>query len=83
MRIAIAIVVVILAVARRQRLQEIIEVLLQGWIVILVDQNRRGGVGNKEETGSTLHPRVRHDLLHKARDVVEFNPGASFNMGSM
>ena len=82
-RIAIAIVVVIVAVTWRQRLQEIVEVLLQSRIVILVDQNRRRGVGDEEETYSALRPRLGHDLLHKVRDVLEFDPRVSFNISSV
>ena len=79
--VTIPIVVVIVAVTRRECLQKIVEVFLQGGIVILVDQNRRSGMGNHEEACSIMHMRLRYDILHQGRNVSKFDPHLGFNVG--
>ena len=83
MRVTIPIIVVIIAITRRECLQKVVEVILQGGIVILIDQDRRSRVWNEQEACSILHMRLRHDVLHEACNVLEFDPHLSFKVGGV
>ena len=59
------------------------DILLQGRIVVFVNQNRRRGVRNEKKACSTLRSGVGNSFLHKTRDVLEIHPRVSFNINSL
>src|SRR5436853_1660368 len=56
-RVAVAVVVMVFLPAGSQALQELIQVPLQGRVVVFVDQNGRRGVRKENLAGPVLHSR--------------------------
>jgi len=80
MRIAVAVVVVILVAARGQLLQEGGEILLQCRIVVFLNQNGGRGMRPEHVAYASRHPALRYHFLNNFRDVPELNSRMGFNL---
>ena len=78
-RIAIAIVMQVATVGGSQPGQKIVQVLHQGRVVILVDQDRGGGVRNEQVAGAGFDSGFLDRSLNQAGHVLEFHAGVSLD----
>jgi hypothetical protein len=69
--ITISVVVVVVAVARGQATEKVVPILLQAPVIIFIDQDSRGGMGDEHEASALEHSGFRNQFLKRFRDFLE------------
>ena len=74
MRVAIPVVVMVFLPARRELLQELVEVVLKRRVVVLLDQHCRRGVGDEDVANPARRARRSDGFLDERRHVSKLHP---------
>jgi hypothetical protein len=72
--ITVSVIVVVVAVARSQTIEKVVPILLQTPVIIFIDQDSRGGMGDEHEAGALEHTGIRNQFLERFRDFLKVNP---------
>ena len=69
--VTIPVVVVVVAFARGQAIEEVVPIFLQALVIILIDQDGCGSMGDEHEACALNHSRIRNQFLERVRDFLE------------
>jgi len=69
--VTIPVVVVVVAIARSQAVEEVVPIFLQALVVILIDQDGCGSMRDENEARALNHAGLRNQFLERFRDFFE------------
>ena len=69
--VTIPVVVVVVAIARSQAVEEVVPIFLQALVVILIDEDGCGSMRDEHEACTLHHAGLRNQFLERFRDFFE------------
>jgi len=69
--VTIPVVVVVVSIARGQAIEKVIPIFLQALVIILINQDGCGSMGDEHEACALDHSGIRNQVLERFSDFLE------------